>query len=94
MNSANITLHIDRIVLEGIPLSAHQRHLLKTSLETHLTELLAQSGLSQQFSQGLAVPRLVATDFQLNVSDLHRPSGIANLSRQIASSVHGGLHNA
>ncbi|WP_404361092.1 hypothetical protein [Methylotuvimicrobium sp. KM1] len=82
----NINLHIERLILDGIDITPGQRHLLQASLTTELTRMLAEGGLAPNLAQGVASPQATASDVQLN--DANNP---AQLGRQIAQSVYGGI---
>jgi len=45
-----ISLRIERLILDGVPLDAHHAALLKTSVETELARLLAAYGLASRSS--------------------------------------------
>jgi len=50
----NINLHIERLVLDGVNIAPGQHHVPQTSVETELTRLLAEGGVSPP-SQAAAV---------------------------------------
>ncbi|MDO9236680.1 MAG: hypothetical protein Q7U28_11715 [Aquabacterium sp.] len=81
----NINLHIERLVLDGVNIAPGQRHLLRASVETELTRLLTDGGLAPGLVQGVALPRLSASAMQLTGNNP------AQLGRQIAQSVYGGI---
>jgi hypothetical protein len=81
----NINLHIERLVLDGVNIAPGQRHLLQASVETELTRLLTDGGLSASLAQGTVLPRLSTGGIQLTGNN---PT---QLGRQIAQSVYGGL---
>jgi len=81
----NITLHIERLILDGVNIAPDQRHLLQASLTTELTRLLTQNGLAANFIEGLSIPKLSATDVQLTGNNPKQ------LGKQIAQSVYGGI---
>ncbi len=81
----NIKLHIDRLVLDGLDFSADQQHLLQASVVNELTRLLSEGGLAPHLAGGIVLARLSAGD--IRVTD-NRP---AQLGRQIAQSVYGGM---
>lgn len=81
----NVNLHIDRLILEGIPLSLRQRALLGTAVTDELTRLIAEGGLPAGLPAGGAVPSIPAGAIQLG-SD----NNPALLGRQIAQAVYGG----
>jgi hypothetical protein len=81
----NINLHIDRLVLDGLDFPPDQQHLLQTSVVHELTRLLSEGGLTPHFAGGIALARLSAGVIQ--VTD----NCPAQLGRQIAQSVYGGI---
>ena len=82
----NIKLHIERLILEGVDILPSQRHLLQTSLETELTRLLADGGLSPSLAGGVALPHVTASSIQLVGGN-----NPAQIGQQIAQSVYGGI---
>lgn len=82
----NINLHIERLVLDGLDLAPEQRPLLQAAVESELSRLLTERGLSPSLAQGMAVPRLSAQDIQTTSSN--NPT---QLGQQIAQSVYGGI---
>lgn len=81
----DINLHIERLVLDGIHLNHHQRHLLQASVQTELARLLIDGGLAPNFMQGAAMPKLNANAIQMRGNDA------TQLGQQIAQSVYGGI---
>lgn len=81
----NINLHIERLVLDGVDIAPGQRHLLQTSVETELTRLLTDRGISPSLAQGVALPRLSTNGMQL------KGNNPTQLGQQIAQSVYGGI---
>lgn len=81
----NINLHIERLVLDGVNIAPEQRRILQVSVETELTRLLTNGGLSPGLVQGAALSRLSAAGIQLTGNN---PT---QLGRQIAQSVYGGI---
>lgn len=82
----NITLHIDRLVLEGFSLSAQERQLLETAVSAELTRLLAVNGLGEQWMTGTAVSAIRASSIQL--TNQNTP---VQLGSQIAQAVYREL---
>jgi len=82
----NIKLHIDRLILDGLPLPHSQRPLLQAAVEAELTRLLTADGLSPGLSAGGAIPHLPVGSLQLT-----HDNSPAQLGRQIAQSVYGGI---
>jgi len=83
----NINFHIERLVLDGISVESHQRHILKATLETELGRLLAQHGIASGIQSG-GTFNTIRTD-SIDVGEKNEPS---HLGQQIARSVHGGLN--
>jgi len=82
----NINLHIERLVLNGLEIAPEQRPVLQSAVETELSRLLTEGGLSPRLAQGIAVPRLSAQDIQ--TTDANNPT---QLGHQIAQSVYRGI---
>jgi hypothetical protein len=81
-----INLHIERVVLDGLPVASHQRGLVLSALETELTRLLGAAGLSSELMSGGAVPYLPTSSIELTSG-----VGPAQIGRQIAGAVHRGI---
>ena len=82
----NIEVNIDRLIIEGIPLSRLQQRQLKGTVEAELGRLLAENGLASHFSQGFAVPTIPVEAMQM--SPKITPT---QLGQQIAHTVYRGL---
>jgi hypothetical protein len=80
----SVQLHIERLVLDGLPVSRGQGELVQAAIETELTHLLAEQGLSS--SSAGAVPHLSANSIQVT-----HDSKPAQLGHQIARAIHGSL---
>ena len=82
----DIRVHIDRLVIEGVPVPPGERPLIQAALEAELADRLAASGLPPGILTGDAIPRLAA-------GAIHLPPqpGAAALGRQIAGAIHTGL---
>ncbi len=85
----NINLHIERLILDGLPLEAKHRSTLQTEIETELARLLTKNTLAANRQTGGAVPSVHADDIQLTTQ-----SNPAQLARQIAGSIYGGIGKA
>jgi hypothetical protein len=83
-----IALHIDRLVLDGLPVTALQRPKLQAAIESELARLLSLHGLSDELRGGAAVPYVRAGVIQLGHDN--QP---ATLGRKIAGAVHEGIGN-
>jgi hypothetical protein len=82
----NVSLHIERLILDGVNIAPGQRHLLHASVQTELARLLNEGGLAAQLTHGGALPQVASPAIQLNSG--HGP---AELGRQIAGAVYGGI---
>jgi hypothetical protein len=82
----NIRLHIERLVLDGLPVTSGQGAQVKAAVEAELGRLLSEGGVSHELVSGGALPRVAAPA-------LHAPSGAspAQLGTQIAQSVFAGV---
>jgi hypothetical protein len=82
----NIHLHIERLVLDGLPIDRGQGPHVQAAVEAELTRLLTENGLDATWGTGGAVPSVNATGVQLSPG-----SSPAQIGRQIAQSVYGGI---
>lgn len=58
----NIELHIERLVLDGIPLEPRQGEWVRRAVEQELSRLLSAGGFSPALMTGGATPSLRAQD--------------------------------
>jgi len=82
----NITVHIERLILDGIAVPQQHRSLVQAALEQELTRLLAKDGLSNDFQQSHVLQSVLAG--VLEVKDSDEP---AVLGRNIARAVYKGI---
>jgi hypothetical protein len=82
----SINVHIERLILDGLPLTRNQGTLVQAAVEAELAQLLRAGGLAPAWRSGGAVPSVRAEAIQLAGE-----SGPAHLGQQIARAVHGGL---
>ena len=82
---ASVSLHIERVVIAGLPLAGGQAVALRTAMERELVRLLRRDGVGRTL-QGGAVPAVVAPAIQ--VVSPFRPGEVG---RRIARSVHESL---
>jgi hypothetical protein len=81
-----IHVHIERIVLDGLPIDAAQTRRFRSALESELARLLRGSGLSAEWNGGGAVP---AVETQTVHVDRHiHPKA---LGAGVAAVLHGRL---
>lgn len=82
----NINLHIERLILDGVNIQPDQRHLLQSSVETELTRLFTNGGLSPSLAGGIALPH-IATN---SISSTGNNDPV-QLGQHIAQSLYGGI---
>ncbi|MGL4611892.1 MAG: hypothetical protein ACRCYY_19810 [Trueperaceae bacterium] len=78
----NIELHIERLVLDGVPLSRVQAQHMQGMLEVELSRLLSEGGLAPQLLQGGAVP-------SLRGGEIIGSESSRGLGQQVAQAVYG-----
>ena len=82
----SIELHIERLVLDGMPLPHGRERQLRAALQRELAALLSTAGTGDRLHNHGSVPSLQGTAMRMD-----RDAGVAHLGRQIAGSVFGGL---
>lgn len=82
----NINVHIERLILDGLPITADQRPVVQAALEAEFTRLLVADGLGPGILYGGSLPKLAVAPVYLP----GQPDAGA-LGRQIASTVHQGM---
>jgi len=82
----NISIHIERLILDGLPISHSQRPLVQAAVEAELVRLLAADGLSPDLMTGGAMSHAPGGSIQLT-SD----GNPHTLGQQIAQAVYGGI---
>jgi hypothetical protein len=81
-----IHLHIERVVLDGLPVKSHEAGHVRTAIESELIRLLNERGLSHELQRGGAVSRLGLA--KMNTKSADRPGDVGH---SIAQAVHGAL---
>jgi hypothetical protein len=81
----SINLHIERLILEGLPASDTQRPLIGAAVETELVRLLATGGLGPSLQSSALWPSLPANAIQLIVNEP------AQVGQQIAQAIFKGI---
>jgi hypothetical protein len=82
----SIHVHIERVVLEGLPIRSEDGLAVRDALQTELARRLTEGGLAHEFAAGGAIPSLRAGPLRVEPR-----LGAAALGRRIAHSVYGGL---
>jgi hypothetical protein len=83
-----IRIHIDRLVLDGLPATAAQAPLVQEALQRELASCLAAGGLSPELRGGGAFPVVRAAGPKLPQQKQQNPS---ELGSEIARSIHGAI---
>lgn len=82
----NINLHIDRLVLDGLPIDHQDGPLVKAAVEVELSRLLTTNGLANSLLAGGAMPSAPAPGIQMA-----RDSNPTRLGQQIGRAIYGGI---
>lgn len=85
-NRMNINLHIERLILDGLPFETRHRTALRAEIEIELARLLTEKGVAANWQSGGATPSLRADAIQLTAQ-----SDAAQIGRQIAGSIYGSI---
>ena len=81
-----VNLHIERLVLDGLPISHSQGALVQRAVEAELSQLLKAGALSPELQGGAALSSVEAANIEMKAN-----SNPARLGQQIASAVFGGI---
>jgi hypothetical protein len=81
-----IVLHIDRLVLDGLPVTGAESPRLRRALARELSRLLASGGVAPSLSGGTALPQVAAA--RLTTTGREKPDA---LGRKIAHAVYAGI---
>jgi hypothetical protein len=82
----NINLHIERLILDGLPIEARQGAVMKEAIEAELTRLLEAKGLSTSLQSGGTMSNLPASSIRINPE-----KNAAQIGQQIGQAVYGGI---
>ncbi len=82
----NINVHIERLILDGVPVAHRERPMLQAAVEAELARLLISEGLAPNLQAGSALPYVPGGSIQL-ASD----GNPKTLGQQIAQAVYGGI---
>lgn len=82
----NINLHIERLILDGLPLATKDGAALRAVVEAELERLLSQHADGASWQSGGALPNVRAAAIQLTIE-----SSPAQIGQQIAGSIYGGI---
>jgi hypothetical protein len=83
-----IQLHIERLILDGLPVERREGSVVQAAIETELARLISTAGLAPALLSGGAMPASPGGSIQLTSQ-----SKPAQMGAQIAQAVYGGLGN-
>ncbi len=86
MGRPNIHLHIERLILDGLPIERSQGPHVQAAVEAELSRLLTQNGLAANLQAGGAMPSVHANALQLT-----NDRSPTQVGRQIAQAVYSGI---
>ncbi len=86
MNNMNVSIHIERLILDGLSLSHTQRPLVQAAVEAELARLVAAQGISPSLQAGGALPSVPVGSIQLTSDGNPRMLG-----QKIAQAVYGEI---
>lgn len=84
----NIMVHIDRLVLDGLPISKAQAPALQAAVEAELARLLRSQGIADEFRSGATLAKI-----RTDTMTFSGASGPVGIGRQIARTLHAGIAN-
>jgi hypothetical protein len=84
LNQSAIDLHIDELILRGLPYAQRQR--IAAAIEQELTRLLTERGVPSSLASGGFVPRIMLDGFSIPTDA--KPAAIGS---QIARDIYGNL---
>lgn len=81
-----VNVHIERLILEGLPVGRTQGPGVQAAVESELARLIRAEGLGEALGAGGAMPSVKAGQMQLSGD-----GDPTRLGRQIAHAVFGGM---
>jgi hypothetical protein len=85
-NNADITISIERVILDGLPVAAHQRGKLQAAFEAELARLLANGELAFDLQTGGLRKQVPA-----GVLELKADETIDTLGKKLAQAIYRGI---
>jgi hypothetical protein len=86
MDGPNIRVHIERLVLDGLPIERRHGPHVQAALEAELSRLLTENGLTASLQAGGALPGMRANAIQLAPG-----SSPAQIGQSVAQSVYDSI---
>ena len=84
-----VNLHIERLILDGLPLEAKDGAAVRAAIEAELVRLLTENAGAANWQTSVATPNLRADSIELT-----NASQPAQIGQQIAGSIYGGISKA
>ncbi len=84
MNS--VSIHIERLILDGLPIAQRDRPHLQAAIEEELARLLAEGALAVDLRTAGMLPRLTGGTLELTGDEEPR-----QLGKRIAQSIYRGI---
>lgn len=84
----NVFVHIERLILDGVPVPHRHRPQVQEALEEELARLIAADGLAGDVRVSGTLPRLAGGELQLEAEDPEL------LGKRIAQAVYARMGNA
>jgi hypothetical protein len=81
-----ITVHIERMILDGAAFEGMDRASIGATLETELVRLIGERGLAPSLTRAMALPKLAAPEMRLAPR-----TGAKDAAAAIARSLHSAL---
>lgn len=86
MSNRNITIHIERLILDGLPIRPYQRRALQAAFEAELTQLIMNGELTFDLQTGGIRKQLPAGVLALNADE-----PVETLGKKLAQAVYRGI---
>ena len=81
----NVNLHIERLVLDGLPVGSHEGPLVEAAIAAELTRMFAEGSFGAGVPRGRATPLVCAEAIRME------SGGAEGLGVQIGQAVFGGI---
>jgi hypothetical protein len=81
----NIRIHVERLILNGLPVEARESALVQAAVEAELTRLLFERGIPGALQTGVNNDRIFAPTLRLNSSPY---------AKEIGTQIGAGIYNA
>jgi hypothetical protein len=81
----NINVHIERLILDGLPVEACDSALVRAAVEAKLVRLLSERGIPSDLQTGVNKARILAPPLRLN-SSTH--------AKEVGTQIGAGIYSA